>query len=61
MFQIGGEPLGLTTSFLLANLTFQQMLVKDSSQRLPLHKVLEHPWIVQYADPTGVYKGWLVI
>ncbi|KAF3674143.1 Serine/threonine-protein kinase Aurora-2 [Capsicum annuum] len=34
-----------------------QMLVKDSSQRLPLKKVLEHPWIVQNADPSGVYKG----
>ncbi|KAL0297244.1 UNVERIFIED_CONTAM: Serine/threonine-protein kinase Aurora-1 [Sesamum radiatum] len=30
-----------------------QMLVKDSSQRLPLHKLLEHPWIVQYADPLA--------
>ncbi|MED6221735.1 Phosphatidylinositol:ceramide phosphoinositol transferase (IPC synthase) [Stylosanthes scabra] len=34
-----------------------QMLVKDSSQRLPLHKLLEHPWIVQNADPSGVYRG----
>ncbi|KAL6544311.1 Phosphatidylinositol:ceramide phosphoinositol transferase (IPC synthase) [Orobanche gracilis] len=34
-----------------------RMLVKDSSQRLPLHKVLEHPWIIQNADPSGVYKG----
>ncbi|KAG8375627.1 hypothetical protein BUALT_Bualt10G0120000 [Buddleja alternifolia] len=34
-----------------------QMLVKDSSRRLPLHKLLEHPWIVQYADPSGVYRG----
>ncbi|KAK1286479.1 Serine/threonine-protein kinase Aurora-1 [Acorus calamus] len=34
-----------------------QMLVKDSSQRLPLHKVLEHPWIIQNADPSGVYRG----
>ncbi|KAL9254303.1 Serine/threonine-protein kinase Aurora-1-like protein [Drosera capensis] len=33
-----------------------QMLVKDTSQRLPLHKLLEHPWIVQFADPSGVYK-----
>ncbi|KAF9616529.1 hypothetical protein IFM89_029990 [Coptis chinensis] len=23
----------------------QRMLVKDSSQRLPLHKLLEHPWL----------------
>ncbi|KAL7166393.1 hypothetical protein ACSBR2_037131 [Camellia fascicularis] len=34
-----------------------QMLVKDSSQRLPLHKLLEHPWIVQNAEPSGIYKG----
>ncbi|XP_038985233.1 serine/threonine-protein kinase Aurora-1-like isoform X3 [Phoenix dactylifera] len=34
-----------------------QMLVKDSSQRLPLHKLLEHPWIVQNADPSGIYRG----
>ena len=34
-----------------------QMLVKNSAQRLPLHKVLEHPWIVQNADPSGVYRG----
>ncbi|KAK6140895.1 hypothetical protein DH2020_025357 [Rehmannia glutinosa] len=33
-----------------------RMLVKDSSQRLPLHKVLEHQWIVQNADPSGVYR-----
>ncbi|GER32123.1 ataurora1 [Striga asiatica] len=33
-----------------------QMLVKDSSQRLPLHKLLEHPWIVQNADPSGIYR-----
>ncbi|KAI3517332.1 hypothetical protein L1887_16546 [Cichorium endivia] len=30
-----------------------QMLVKDSSNRLPLHNLLEHPWIVHNADPTG--------
>ncbi|WRX33320.1 Protein kinase domain - like 10 [Theobroma cacao] len=34
-----------------------QMLVKDSSQRLPLHKLLEHPWIVQNADPSGIYRA----
>ncbi|ONM28969.1 aurora b kinase1 [Zea mays] len=34
-----------------------QMLVKNSAQRLPLHKVLEHPWIVQNADPSGVCRG----
>ncbi|KAL0903494.1 hypothetical protein M5K25_027880 [Dendrobium thyrsiflorum] len=32
-----------------------QMLVKESSQRLPFHKLLEHPWIVQNADPSGIY------
>ncbi|KAK6927320.1 Protein kinase domain [Dillenia turbinata] len=34
-----------------------QMLMKDSAQRLPLYRVLEHPWIVQNADPSGVYRG----
>lgn len=34
-----------------------QLLVKDSSQRLPLHKVLTHPWIVNNADPSGVYNS----
>uniref|UniRef100_I1NL14 Aurora kinase n=1 Tax=Oryza glaberrima TaxID=4538 RepID=I1NL14_ORYGL len=34
-----------------------QMLVKNSAHRLPLHKLLEHPWIVQNADPSGVYRG----
>jgi hypothetical protein len=38
-------------------LDFLQMLVKNSAHRLPLHKVLEHPWIVQNADPSGVYRG----
>lgn len=33
-----------------------QMLVKDASQRLPLVKVLEHPWIVQNAEPSGIYR-----
>ncbi|CAN6682064.1 unnamed protein product [Malus baccata var. baccata] len=33
-----------------------QMLVKDSAERLPLHKLLEHPWIVQNAEPSGVYR-----
>jgi len=36
---------------------YWQMLVKDSSQRLPLHKLLEHPWIVQNAESSGVYRG----
>ncbi|KAI5021720.1 hypothetical protein ZWY2020_058450, partial [Hordeum vulgare] len=34
-----------------------QMLVKNSAHGLPLHKVLEHPWIVQNANPSGVYRG----
>ncbi|KAJ0030886.1 hypothetical protein Pint_12893 [Pistacia integerrima] len=34
-----------------------QMLVKESAQRLPLHKLLEHPWIIQNADPSGIYRG----
>jgi len=34
------------------------MLVKESTQRLALHKLLEHPWIVQNADPSGLYRGW---
>ncbi|KAJ0431948.1 putative protein kinase Aur family [Helianthus annuus] len=33
-----------------------QMLVRETSKRLPLHKLLEHPWIIQNADPSGVYK-----
>ncbi|KAJ6361561.1 hypothetical protein OIU78_002065 [Salix suchowensis] len=34
-----------------------QMLVKDSAERLPLHKLLDHPWIVQNADPSGIFRG----
>ncbi|KAG0470750.1 hypothetical protein HPP92_017450 [Vanilla planifolia] len=34
-----------------------QMLVKESSQRLPLIKLLEHPWIIQNADPSGIYRS----
>ncbi|GLJ29550.1 hypothetical protein SUGI_0582830 [Cryptomeria japonica] len=33
-----------------------QLLQKDSSKRLPLHKLLQHPWIVQNADPDGIYR-----
>ncbi|PKA55019.1 Serine/threonine-protein kinase Aurora-3 [Apostasia shenzhenica] len=29
------------------------LLVKDSSKRLSLQKILEHPWIVRNADPSG--------
>ncbi|XP_044463381.1 serine/threonine-protein kinase Aurora-1 isoform X2 [Mangifera indica] len=34
-----------------------QMLVKDSANRLPLHKLLEHQWIIQNADPSGICRG----
>eukprot|EP00262_Sarcandra_glabra_P016393 TRINITY_DN5329_c0_g6_i1.p1 TRINITY_DN5329_c0_g6~~TRINITY_DN5329_c0_g6_i1.p1 ORF type:complete len:289 (+),score=47.32 TRINITY_DN5329_c0_g6_i1:581-1447(+) len=30
-----------------------KLLVKDSSKRLSLQKILEHPWIVRYVDPSG--------
>lgn len=30
-----------------------RLLVRDSSKRLPLQKILEHPWIVKNADPNG--------
>ncbi|XP_022897190.1 serine/threonine-protein kinase Aurora-3 [Olea europaea var. sylvestris] len=30
-----------------------QLLVKDSTKRLSLQKIMEHPWIVKNADPTG--------
>jgi len=33
-----------------------QLLVKDSSQRLPLQKVVSHPWIVNNADTSGIYS-----
>nr|GEV31551.1 serine/threonine-protein kinase Aurora-1 [Tanacetum cinerariifolium] len=33
-----------------------QMLVRETSKRMPLHKLLEHPWIVQNADPSGEEK-----
>ncbi|CAM6044470.1 unnamed protein product [Sphagnum compactum] len=33
-----------------------QLLVKDSSQRLPLQKVVSHPWIVNNADASGIYS-----
>ncbi|KAI3944428.1 hypothetical protein MKW98_006589 [Papaver atlanticum] len=31
-----------------------QLLVKDPSKRLPLSKILVHPWIIKNADPSGV-------
>ncbi|KAK4551710.1 hypothetical protein RGQ29_032295 [Quercus rubra] len=29
-----------------------RLLVKDSSKRLSLQKITEHPWIIKNADPT---------
>ncbi|TXG64449.1 hypothetical protein EZV62_011443 [Acer yangbiense] len=29
-----------------------RLLVRDSTQRLSLQKILEHPWIIKNADPT---------
>lgn len=51
------EDLFVGLIFFILNGLVVQMLVKDSSQRLPLHKLLEHPWIIQNADPSGVYKS----
>ncbi|KAL3848671.1 hypothetical protein ACJIZ3_010553 [Penstemon smallii] len=31
-----------------------QLLVKDSSKRLSLEKIMKHPWIVNNADPMGI-------
>ncbi|XP_042050392.1 serine/threonine-protein kinase Aurora-3-like [Salvia splendens] len=31
-----------------------RLLVKDSSKRLSLQKIMEHPWIVQNANPLGI-------
>ncbi|XVF73363.1 hypothetical protein PTKIN_Ptkin12aG0195700 [Pterospermum kingtungense] len=33
-----------------------QLLVKDSSKRLSLQKIMEHPWIIKNANPTGTCK-----
>ncbi|KAK4859591.1 hypothetical protein QYF36_008237 [Acer negundo] len=30
-----------------------RLLVRDSTQRLSLEKILEHPWIIKNADPSG--------
>ncbi|XP_026410155.1 serine/threonine-protein kinase Aurora-3-like [Papaver somniferum] len=30
------------------------LLVKDPSKRLPVSKILVHPWIIKNADPSGV-------
>ncbi|KAI3918120.1 hypothetical protein MKX01_041440 [Papaver californicum] len=32
------------------------LLVKDPSKRLPLSKILVHPWIIKNADPSGACK-----
>eukprot|EP00088_Acartia_fossae_P069042 TRINITY_DN8910_c0_g1_i1.p3 TRINITY_DN8910_c0_g1~~TRINITY_DN8910_c0_g1_i1.p3 ORF type:complete len:100 (-),score=24.38 TRINITY_DN8910_c0_g1_i1:175-474(-) len=36
----------------------QKLLVNDPNKRLPLEKILEHPWILQYkeADPRRINK-----
>ncbi|KAK7847629.1 serine/threonine-protein kinase Aurora-3 isoform X1 [Quercus suber] len=31
-----------------------RLLVKNSSKRLSLQKIMEHPWIVKNADPTSI-------
>ncbi|XP_065620807.1 serine/threonine-protein kinase Aurora-3 [Quercus suber] len=31
-----------------------RLLVKDSSKRLSLQKITEHPWIIKNANPTGM-------
>ncbi|KAK6162407.1 hypothetical protein DH2020_002248 [Rehmannia glutinosa] len=31
-----------------------RLLVKDSSKRLSLQKIMEHPWIVETANPMGI-------
>ncbi|KAG0477128.1 hypothetical protein HPP92_013518 [Vanilla planifolia] len=33
-----------------------KLLVKDSSKRLSVQKILEHPWIVNNVDPSGYCK-----
>ncbi|XP_019432276.1 PREDICTED: serine/threonine-protein kinase Aurora-3-like, partial [Lupinus angustifolius] len=33
-----------------------RLLVKDSSRRLSLQKIVEHPWILKNANPMGICK-----
>lgn len=33
-----------------------RLLVKDSSKRLSLQRIMEHPWIVKNADPSGICR-----
>ncbi|KAL5571996.1 hypothetical protein UlMin_021593 [Ulmus minor] len=33
-----------------------RLLVRDSSKRLSLQNIVEHPWIIKNADPSGVCK-----
>ncbi|XP_008354754.3 serine/threonine-protein kinase Aurora-3 [Malus sylvestris] len=33
-----------------------RLLVKDSSKRLSLQKIMEHPWIIKNTDPSGICK-----
>ncbi|XVF56877.1 hypothetical protein PTKIN_Ptkin06aG0155500 [Pterospermum kingtungense] len=34
-----------------------QLLVRDSSKRLSLQKIMEHPWIIKNANPIGTCKN----
>ncbi|KAK1297762.1 Serine/threonine-protein kinase Aurora-3 [Acorus calamus] len=34
----------------------RKLLVKDPSKRLSLQRVLEHPWILKNADPSGTWE-----
>ncbi|TQD86025.1 hypothetical protein C1H46_028411 [Malus baccata] len=33
-----------------------RLLVKDSSKRLSLQKIMEHPWIIKNTDPSSICK-----
>lgn len=34
-----------------------RLLVKDSSKRLSLQNIMEHPWIIKNADPSGICRN----
>ncbi|EPS62291.1 hypothetical protein M569_12502, partial [Genlisea aurea] len=36
------------------NLISLQLLVKETSKRLSLEKILKHPWIIENADPMAI-------
>ncbi|KAD0410214.1 hypothetical protein E3N88_44328 [Mikania micrantha] len=42
-----------------AKVLITQLLVKDSSKRLPLEKILKHPWIIMNADPNGTFSKYV--